>query len=252
MILKNAIALVTGANQGLGKCYTEELLRLGAAKVYACGLTLQCLDAVCERHGDRIVPLKLDVTEHGDIDDAVRAAPDLTVLVNNAGVLEAKGLVEAGSLDVFRREMEVNVFGLANMSLAFAPVISGNGGGAIINMLSAASLANFPPFGTYCATKAAAMSITHDLRYELKGGNIEVFGIYAGLIDTDMLKSVGGEKSDPRDIAASALAGVEAGIMDIDADARTERLRLMVKENPETLEVETHIQADRYYKTQSM
>jgi len=252
MKLRDSIALVTGANQGLGKCYTEELLRLGSEKVYACGLSLECLEPLCEAHGGRIVPLKLDVTDPGDIAAAAEAAPDLTVLLNNAGLLEAKGLIEAGSIDGFRREMDVNVFGLADMSLAFATVISGNGGGAIINMLSAASLANFPPFGTYCATKASAMSITHCLRYELKDKGIEVFGIYAGLIDTDMLKSVRGEKSDPKDIAAAALKGVEAGITDIDTDNRAKRLRMMLRENPEGLEAQQHERADEFYTTQSM
>ncbi len=252
MKLENTIALVTGANQGLGKCYAEELLRLGAAKVYACGLTLESLDPLCEAHGARIVPLKLDVTVRDDVSAAVSAAGDVTVLLNNAGILEHKGLVEAGSSEAFRREMAVNVFGLADMSLAFAPVIAGNGGGAIINMLSAASLANFPPFGSYCATKAAAMSITHCLRYELKTQGIEVFGIYAGLIDTDMLKSIRGEKSDPEDIAAAALKGVEAGIMDIDTDARAKWLRATLVEDPESLEALQHERADDFYKTQSM
>jgi len=252
MKLRDTIALVTGANQGLGKCYTEELLRLGAARIYACALSLDWLEPLCETHGPRIVPLKLDVTDPNDIAAAVEAAPDLTVLLNNAGVLEAKGLIEAGSLDCFRREMEVNVFGLANMSLAFAPVISANGGGAIINMLSAASLANFPPFGTYCATKAGAMSITHCLRYELKNRDIQVFGIYAGLIDTDMLNSVGGEKSDPKDIAAAALKAVEAGIPDIDTDDRAKWLRNMLMADPEGLLAQQHERADSFYETRSM
>ena len=252
MKLKDSIALVTGADRGLGKCYTEELLRLGAARVYACALALEWLEPLREAHGERCVPLKLDVTVADDIASAVDAAQDVTVLVNNAGLLEAQGLVEAGSSNAFRREMDVNVYGLADMCLAFAPVITRNGGGAIINMLSAASLSNFPPFGTYCATKAAAMSITQCLRYELKSQGIEVFGIYAGLIDTDMLKSVRAEKSDPKDIAAAALEGVEEGVMDIDTDDRAKRLRAMLINEPDTLEIQTQGQADEFYKTGSM
>ena len=252
MKLENSIALVTGANQGLGKCYAEELLRLGAAKVYACGLTLECLQNLCDAHGERIVPLKLDVTVPEDIAAAAEAAVDVTVLVNNAGILEHKGIVEAGSTEPLRREMAVNVFGLADMALAFAPVIAGNGGGAIVNMLSGASLANFPPFGSYCATKAAAMSITHCLRYELKTQGIEVFGIYAGLIDTDMLKSINGDKSDPEDIAEAALRGVKNGITDIDADSRASWLRATLREDPDGLEALQHERADAFYRTRSM
>jgi NAD(P)-dependent dehydrogenase (short-subunit alcohol dehydrogenase family) len=252
MQLNGSIALVTGANQGLGQCYAEELLRRDAARVYACALDLAWLEPLRAAHGARIVPLKLDVTQPGDVAEAAAAAGDVTVLVNNAGVLEHKGLVEAGATDVLRREMEVNVFGLADMALAFAPVIAGNGGGAIVNMLSAASLANFPPFGSYCATKAAAMSLTHCLRYELTGLGVEVFGVYAGLIDTDMLKTIKGEKSDPADIAAAALAGVEAGIMDIDTDERAKRLRHMLRDDPEGLQAQQHERSDEFYKTQSM
>lgn len=252
MKLDRSIALVTGANQGLGKCYAEDLLRRGAARVYACALDLAWLEPLCAGHGDRVVPFKLDVTAPEDIAAAAAAASDVTVLVNNAGVLEHKGLVEAGTSDVLRREMAVNVFGLADMALAFAPVIAANGGGAVVNMLSAASLMNFPPFGSYCATKAAAMSITHCLRYELKGDGIEVFGVYAGLIDTDMLKAIEGEKSDPRDIAAAALDGVEASVMDIDTDARAQALRAMLREDPDALMAQQHVRADAFYKTRSM
>ncbi len=246
MKLKDCIALVTGANQGLGKCYTEELLRLGAAKIYACALDVDWLQPLCGAYGDRIVPLKLDVTVGGDIAAAVKAAPDVTVLFNNAGILAAKGLIETGSSETFRREMDVNVYGLADMSLAFAPTLARNGGGAIINMLSVASLANFPPFGTYCASKAAAMSISHCLRYELKAQGTQVFGIYAGLVDTDMLKGIKGEKSDPKDIARVAMAGVEAGIGDIDADERARYMRKLLQDDPQALEYLQHERADAF------
>lgn len=250
MRLDGKIALVTGANQGLGKCYTEELLRRGVAKVYACGLTLDCLEPLCGTHGAAIVPLRLDVTVPSDIADAVTAAPDLDILFNNAGVLAARGLVEAGSSEELRREMAVNCYGLADMSVAFAPVIAGNGGGAIINMLSVASLASFPPFGTYCASKAAAMSITHCLRYELKDHGIEVFGIYAGLIDTEMIRAVKGDKADPKEIAAIALEAVEAGITDIDTDERTRFIRAMLKTDPKGLEDLQHERAGQFKAVQ--
>ncbi len=250
MKLQDTIALVTGANQGLGKCYTEEMLRRGAAKIYACGLTLESLEPLTEAHGERIVPLKLDVTNRADIAAAVDRARDLTVLFNNAGVLAGTGLMEAGSCASFRHEMDVNVFGLADMSLSFAPVIEGNGGGAIINMLSVASLANFPPFGTYCATKAAAMSITNCLRYELKDKGIGVYGIYAGLIDTPLIRDFKGEKSKPEDIAAIAMAAVEDGVADIDTDARARDVRHLLGGDPGPLQRIQHEKADAFLEMQ--
>lgn len=234
--IENAVALVTGANRGLGRQFTEQLLGQGAARVYAGARDPGKLAPLVEAHGERIVPVRLDVTQPETIVAAVKQAGDLTFLINNAGVLEARGLIESGSIEPFQREMDVNVYGLANMSLACAPVIAGNGGGAILNMLSVASLANFPAFGTYSASKAAAMSLTHCMRYELKEKGIEVFGVYAGLIDTDMIDFVEGEKSDPKVIVAAALKGVEDGVSDIDTDERCTYVRDMLREDPAGLE----------------
>lgn len=251
MKLDGCVALVTGANQGLGKRYTEELLGRGARKVYACALDLDWLAPMAADHAGRIVPLRLDVTEPADIAAAVEAAPDLTVLFNNAGVLAARGLIEAGSCETFRREMEVNVFGLAQMCIAFAPTLARNGGGAIVNMCSVASLVAFPPFATYCATKAAAMSITHSLRYELKRQGTRVFAIYAGMVDTDMLAGIEGEKADPGTIAREAIDGVEAGILDIDAGERARAVRAALKADPQSVQSAQSGFADAYVEANS-
>ena len=232
MRIQGSTALVTGANRGLGKRFVEALIERGAARVYACARRPETLAPLEEAHGDRLVPVQLDVTDPGQVAAAAERAGDCTLLVNNAGVLETRGLMEAGGLAPLEREMAVNVYGLARMCLAFAPRIAVNGGGAIVNMLSVSSLYNFPPFGTYCASKAAAMSLTECLRYELKDRAIEVFGVYAGLIDTDMAGDVDKEKTDPREVVRAALDGVEAGITDIDADARSKVVRAALRDDP--------------------
>jgi len=244
--IENSVALVTGANRGLGRQFTEQLVEKGAARVYAGARDPGKLAPLIEAHGERIVPVQLDVTQRETIAAAVGQAKDLTFLVNNAGVLEARGLFESGLLEPMHREMDVNVYGLANMALACAPVIESNGGGGILNMLSVASLANFPAFGTYSASKAAAMSLTHCMRYELKDKGIDVFGVYAGLIDTDMIDFVEGEKSDPKVIVAAALAGVEEGIADIDTDERCAYVRSMLREDPSGLEAALWQRADQF------
>ena len=244
--IDNSVALVTGANRGLGRQFTEQLLEKGAARVYAGARDPGKLAPLIKAHGERIVPVRLDVTQPETIAAAVEQAGDLTFLVNNAGVLEARGLFESGSLESMHREMDVNVYGIANMALACAPVIERNGGGGILNMLSVASLANFPAFGTYSASKAAAMSLTHCMRYELKDKGIEVFGVYAGLIDTDMIDFVEGEKSDPKVIVSAALTGVEEGIADIDTDERCTYVRSMLREDPVGLEAALWQRADQF------
>ena len=173
MRIEQRNVLVTGANRGLGKHFVESLITRGAHKVYACARAPETLAPLQARHGDRVVPLRLDITDPESVAAAATRADDTTLLVNNAGVLEHRGLMEAGSVAVLEREMAVNVYGLARMCLAFAPVIAKHGGGAIVNMLSVASLVSFPPFGSYSATKAAAMSLTHSLRYELKDKQVE-------------------------------------------------------------------------------
>ncbi len=246
MQISGSIALVTGANRGLGRHFVEGLIGRGASKVYACARRPGELTALEESHGALIAPLQLDVTDPQAVGAAAQQAGDVTLLVSNAGVLESRGLLEADSLEPLEREMAVNVYGLARMCLAFAPVIAANGGGAIVNMLSVASLHSFPPFGSYCASKAAAMSLTHCLRYELKDRGIETFGVYAGYIDTGMIDYVNEPKADPRDVVKQALQGVENGTPDIDADDFSRAMRATLREDPDAVERAAWQEADEF------
>ena len=164
MELRGSVAIVTGANRGLGKCFVDALITRGAAKVYTGARDPDNLTPLLETHGNKVVALRLDVTSDADAAAAAEQASDATLLINNAGALESLGLMEAGSLEPLRLETEVNVYGPARLTLAFAPVLAANGGGAVMNVLSVASLVAFPAFGTYSATKAALMSLTHSLR----------------------------------------------------------------------------------------
>ena len=235
MRIQGSVALVTGANRGLGRHFVDGLIAFGAEKIYACARDPESLAPLEAAHGGRIAPLRLDVTEPAAVAAAVERAADLTLLVNNAGVLEGRGLMEAGSVAPLEREMAVNVFGLARMCLAFAPVLRRNGG-AIVNMLSVAGMMNFPPFGSYGASKAAAMSLTQCLRYELKDRGVEVFGVYAGFIDTAMIDYVKADKSAPEGVVRAALDGIEGGIADIDADRRSQEVRAALRDDPSALE----------------
>ena len=217
MELSGKVALVTGANRGLGAAFVEGLVERGVT-VYAAARNQESVAPVVARHSGCVIPLELDVTDPLAIAAAATIAGDVNLLVNNAGRLEQLGLAEAGGLEPLRKEMEVNVFGLAQMSITFAPVIAQNGGGAIVNMLSVASLVPFAPFASYSASKAAAMSLTHTMRWEFRDLDIQVFGIYAGFIDTGMVGNVVGEKATPQMIVERALSGIEADKLDIGAD----------------------------------
>jgi len=222
MDISGKTALVTGANRGLGATFVKALVARGAT-VYAAARRPAELDQLVAKGGGKVKPLQLDVTDPASTAAAAATAKDVDFLVNNAGRLEQMSLVEAGDLSALRAEMDVNVYGLAQMSLDFAPVIAANGGGAIVNMLSIASLVPFGPFGTYAASKAAAMSLTHSMRWDFHKMGIDVIGIYAGFIDTGMIDNLAVEKSTPESIVENALAGIEAGKLDIATDEPSTR-----------------------------
>jgi NAD(P)-dependent dehydrogenase (short-subunit alcohol dehydrogenase family) len=239
MKIAGSIALVTGANRGLGLNFVEALIDFGAAKVYAAARDIATLDPLVDKFAGLVAPLALDVTDQAEVEAAAAAAGDVTLLINNAGALDQHGLLEADDLSGFEWEMAVNVYGLARMCRAFAPIIEANAanaaGGAITNMLSVASLISFPPFGTYAATKAAAMSLTDCLRYELREKGVEVFGVYAGFIDTDMLDNVAADKTAPAEIARNTMRGMEAGDINIDTDERANMVRPGLRNDPEAV-----------------
>lgn len=216
MKIQGTIALVTGANRGIGRAFVEELLAGGAAKVYAGARNTTDLEAVVALDPQRVVRLQLDVTRPADVAAAVTTAGDITLLINNAGALTSGSVLDSPE-DAIRRDMEVNYFGTLAVSRAFAPVLEGNGG-ALVNVLSVVSLASMPGLGGYNASKAAAWSLTQSLRGELGKRGIAVFSVFPGPIDTDMAKDLPMEKTSPRVVAQEVLAGLEAGAEDVFPD----------------------------------
>lgn len=187
--IRGSTALVTGANRGLGRAFTEALLQAGAAKVYA---GARDPAAVAD---PRLTPIRLDVMSDRDV--AAAACGDATLLVNNAGILLNSPILADGAEAALRDEMEVNVFGLLRMARAFAPVLAGNGGGAMVNMLSVASWFTSPFNATYCASKHAALAVSDALRIQLRGQGTHVVGVHAGFIETDMAAHVQGPRTAP-------------------------------------------------------
>jgi NAD(P)-dependent dehydrogenase (short-subunit alcohol dehydrogenase family) len=213
--IEGAVALVTGANRGIGRALTEALLARGVRKVYA---TARNPEALLALRDERVVPLRLDVTDVDQIRAAADAAPDVELVFNNAGVVLATGIADAMVVDQARREMEVNYLGPLRLIHLLAPTLARNGGGAVVNIGSAAGLTNIPFFPTYSASKAALHSLTQAARILLGAQGTAVFGVYAGPVDTDMIRELALPKTSPRDVAFAILDGIETGQEDIFPD----------------------------------
>jgi NAD(P)-dependent dehydrogenase (short-subunit alcohol dehydrogenase family) len=219
MEIQNAVALVTGANRGLGRHLAAALLERGAAKVYAAARNPETVDL------PGVVPVRLDITDREAVAAAAAAAGDVTLLVNNAGSLTRAGLLEDDLGDI-RLEMETHYFGTLGVTRAFAPLIDANGGGAVLNVLSVRSWIHHPVAGAYSAAKAAEWAMTNVLRLELAPRGITTTGLYVGYMDTDMAAHIPPpQKSDPAVIAALALDGVAAGVPEVVADEVSRNVR---------------------------
>jgi NAD(P)-dependent dehydrogenase (short-subunit alcohol dehydrogenase family) len=210
MDISSCTALVTGANRGLGRQFTAELLRRGA-KVYAGARDPASVDI------DGAILIEVDVTDPASVAAAAEAAGDVTLLINNAGISAHANLL-TGDLDGARREMDTNFFGTLSVVRAFAPVIESNGGGGILNGLSVLSWLSLPDTSGYCASKAAAWSMTNAVRAELADRAIVVTALHVGLMDTDMAADLEGPKSDPVAVAALAVDAIAAGDYEVLAD----------------------------------
>jgi NAD(P)-dependent dehydrogenase (short-subunit alcohol dehydrogenase family) len=230
MRIEGSVALVTGANRGLGQAFARELVSRGAAQVY--GAARQA-DAVTE---PGVTPVALDITDAEGVAQVARQCADVNLLVNNAGVLKYSAFISAPSLDAARTEMETNYFGTLSMCRAFAPVLAANGGGAIVNMLSVSSFFTNLIDASYGASKAAAWSLTNGIRIELHHQGTLVVAVHASFIDTDMAApATNVPKDSPESVAQQTFDAVETGQVEVLADERTRTVKAQLSRDQELI-----------------
>lgn len=202
MKIEGSVALVTGANRGLGAAFVRGLLAEGATTVYAAARSEFTSDV------PSVVPVRLNVNDRTQVAALAAQLSDVDLVVNNAGVFHPADALDEGLEAALRADLETNVFGTLAVSQAFAPVLRTNGGGALVNVLSVASWRSLPRFAAYGTSKSAEWAITNALRLSLRPNGTLVVGVHAGFIDTDLAAGVDAPKTAPDDVVARVLAGV--------------------------------------------
>ncbi|HEY0928977.1 MAG TPA: SDR family NAD(P)-dependent oxidoreductase [Gemmatimonas sp.] len=246
--IAGSVAFVTGANRGLGAALTQALLARGASKVYAAARTLGSLENIVANGEGKVVPVQLDVTDAEAVRAAASLATDITLLLNNAGIVATafRPITDVRTVDDLRQELEVNAIAPHAITRAFAPALieSAQSGKAttrrstVVNVASVVSLVSFPVVSTYSASKAAVHSLTQGWRHSLAPHGVDVLGAYPGPIDTDMAREIPFEKTSALDVANAILDGVEAGTQDILPDPAAQQNGALYFANPKALELQ--------------
>jgi NAD(P)-dependent dehydrogenase (short-subunit alcohol dehydrogenase family) len=236
MKIANSIALVTGANGGLGQHYVEVLRSLGAAKIYAAARNPKSLADMVATDPKVIIPIALDITSESSVNQVASECQDVTLLINNAGVGFNQGLIAASDLSQARMEIEVNYFGTLMMCRAFAPVLKNNGGGAIVNMVSMVARVNLPFNGSYSASKAATLSLTQGVRAELAAQGTVVIAVLPATIDIGMGKAYPDPKVSPEEVVSDALQAVLDRVEDVYPGEQAKQMAAELLRDPKALE----------------
>ena len=234
MDITKAIALVTGANRGLGREFVLQLAKRGARKIYA--TTRRTGEAaLLEELGTpgQIEVLTVDITDPATIEAAAATAVDANLLINNAGIATGTNLL-TGDIDRIRAEMDTHFWGTLAMTRAFAPILGANGGGAVLNVMSALSFRTYPGNGAYAAAKAAEWQLSNSTRLELAGQGTHVLGVHLSSTDTDMMKGWDIPKNDPSVTIADVLDALEKGSHEF-LDADTQAVKDLLSLAPEAI-----------------
>ena len=233
MKLVGSIALVTGANGGLGLEIVNALVNAGTKKVYAAHIDKDVTKL--KNIGSKVKLIQLDVTDDRQINDAVGLCSDVNLLINNAGVNYKTGLISAKNLNNARHELEVNYFGPLKMCRAFTPIIESNDGGMIVNIISSLAYVSIPEMGSLCASKAANRLLTQGVRAEVKSRGVHVMGVFPGSVKTEMVPL---GMTMPDDVAKRIIEAINKNVEDLYPTKDATQMMLKLKSDPKAVELE--------------
>lgn len=236
MKVAGQVAIVTGANRGIGEGFVRAFLEAGVTRVYAGARNKADAEHLAAEFPGKAIPITLDVTDAAQVAAAARDCPDVTIVVNNAGAFLNQRLIGAADMTAARTEMEVNYFGPLAMCRAFAPVLKQNGGGAILNVLSVGAIIAAPVMGGYSPSKFAAHAMTTNVRAELADQGTQVSALIVGSVETRMAAHVKGQKEKPVDIGRAGILAIEKYITEMDTDFMAVTARAALARDPRSIE----------------
>ena len=201
MKLKGKVAVVTGSGRGIGRCIAVTFAREGADIVVASDLEGEVISVSeeIESLGRKVLPAVVDVTNTDHVRLLAEKTKDkmggVDILVNNAGVVGKRFFLFLSDDDIWRRTIEVNLFGVYYCTKAFLPMIIERREGRIINMASISGKQASPTNSAYAASKHGVIGITRTMAAELGGMglyDITVNAICPGVVNTEMIHGSGG------------------------------------------------------------
>ena len=198
--------LISGAGRGLGRTLVGAFVEAGAREVLAGTRNAEARDGLRREFDERVTPVQLDVTSDADV-DAIAQLGTIDILVNNAGVAGYGNPLKMNFDDV-QHELAVNYLGVLRLTRAVAPGMIAQREGMIVNVASAFAKVNLPLVGTYCATKAALLSLGQALRAHLADDGVRVITVMPTTFDSDMSRGADVPKMTKEYVAAEILAAI--------------------------------------------
>ncbi|MBC7998806.1 MAG: SDR family oxidoreductase [Leptolyngbya sp.] len=236
MKVADSIVFVTGANGGIGTELVLELLKGRVGKVYVAAREIEKVSKLVELDPKRVKPICLDVTNEKQIASAAEQCSDVQILINNAGISLNQGIISASNTSSLEREFDVNCLGMMKMCRAFAPILAGTGGGAIVNMLSLLAKVHLPFSGSYSVSKAAALSLTHGIRAELAAQKTLVIAVMPGTVDTTLAAEWPEPKVAPSEVARETVEAIELGQEDVYPGDQAKQISAQLVSDPKGVE----------------